>query len=143
MSGLILAACTRSAFAADGCSGDKPWVAVSGDLPAAFADAVRSDLRAGLAPSSIDVCRDDASSATEALARVSIAPVAGGDARYNLEVTDSVTRKRVERQLSLEIVRRLHAANVPFLAGTDTPAGVAVTPGISLHGRTFTYWSKQ
>ena len=33
----------------------------------------------------------------------------------------------------LEIVRRLHAANVPFLAGTDTPAGVAVTPGISLH----------
>jgi hypothetical protein len=102
LSGLILAACTRSAFAADGCSGDKPWVAVSGDLPAAFADAVRSDLRAGLAPSSIDVCRDDASSATEALARVSIAPVAGGDARYNLEVTDSVTRKRVERQLSLE-----------------------------------------
>ena len=26
---------------------------------------------------------------------------------------------------------RLHAAGVPFLAGTDTPAGVDVTPGIS------------
>ena len=33
----------------------------------------------------------------------------------------------------LEIVRKLHAANVPFLAGTDTPAGVDVLPGISLH----------
>jgi len=33
----------------------------------------------------------------------------------------------------LDIVRRLHAAGVPFLAGTDTPAGVDVLPGISLH----------
>jgi imidazolonepropionase-like amidohydrolase len=33
----------------------------------------------------------------------------------------------------LEIVRKLHEANVPFLAGTDTPAGVDVIPGISLH----------
>jgi imidazolonepropionase-like amidohydrolase len=33
----------------------------------------------------------------------------------------------------LEIVRRLHAAGVPFLAGTDTPAGVDVIPGVSLH----------
>lgn len=33
----------------------------------------------------------------------------------------------------LGIVKRLHAANVPFLAGTDTPAGVDVIPGISLH----------
>jgi imidazolonepropionase-like amidohydrolase len=33
----------------------------------------------------------------------------------------------------LEIVRKLHAAGVPFLAGTDTPAGVDVIPGISLH----------
>ena len=28
---------------------------------------------------------------------------------------------------------KLHAAGVPLLAGTDTPAGVDVTPGISLH----------
>ena len=33
----------------------------------------------------------------------------------------------------LDIVRKLHAASVPFLAGTDTPAGVDVIPGISLH----------
>ena len=33
----------------------------------------------------------------------------------------------------LDIVRKLHAANVPFLAGTDTPAGLDVLPGISLH----------
>jgi imidazolonepropionase-like amidohydrolase len=33
----------------------------------------------------------------------------------------------------LGIVRRMHAAGIPFLAGTDTPAGVDVIPGISLH----------
>ncbi|MEP6494968.1 MAG: amidohydrolase family protein [bacterium] len=33
----------------------------------------------------------------------------------------------------LDIVRKMHAAQVPFLAGTDTPAGVDVLPGISLH----------
>lgn len=42
-----------------------------------------------------------------------------------------VREKFVEHELG--IVRRLHAANVPFLAGTDTPAGVDVLPGISLH----------
>jgi imidazolonepropionase-like amidohydrolase len=43
----------------------------------------------------------------------------------------AVRQRFVEHEL--EIVRRLHAAGVPFLAGTDTPAGVDVTPGISLH----------
>jgi imidazolonepropionase-like amidohydrolase len=33
----------------------------------------------------------------------------------------------------LEIVRRLQRAGIPFLAGTDTPAGVGVMPGFSLH----------
>jgi len=33
----------------------------------------------------------------------------------------------------LDIMRKLHAAKVPFLAGTDAPAGVDVLPGISLH----------
>jgi imidazolonepropionase-like amidohydrolase len=33
----------------------------------------------------------------------------------------------------LAIMRKLHAANVPFLAGTDTPAGIDVLPGVSLH----------
>ena len=33
----------------------------------------------------------------------------------------------------LGIVQRLQTAGVPFLAGTDTPAGVDVLPGFSLH----------
>jgi imidazolonepropionase-like amidohydrolase len=33
----------------------------------------------------------------------------------------------------LDMIRKLHAASVPFLAGTDTPAGVDVIPGVSLH----------
>ncbi len=33
----------------------------------------------------------------------------------------------------LDLVRKLRSAGVPFLAGTDTPAGVDVIPGISLH----------
>ena len=33
----------------------------------------------------------------------------------------------------LNIVRRLHAAGIGFLAGTDTPAGVDLIPGASLH----------
>lgn len=42
-----------------------------------------------------------------------------------------VRRRFVDHEL--DIVRKLHAAGVQFLAGTDTPAGVDVTPGISLH----------
>jgi imidazolonepropionase-like amidohydrolase len=42
-----------------------------------------------------------------------------------------VRRRFVDHELA--VVRTLHAAGVPFLAGTDTPAGVGVTPGISLH----------
>ena len=33
----------------------------------------------------------------------------------------------------LEIVQLLHKAGVPFLAGTDTPPGVYIFPGFSLH----------
>jgi imidazolonepropionase-like amidohydrolase len=42
-----------------------------------------------------------------------------------------VREKFVFREL--EIVKRLHEAGVPFLAGTDTPVGVDVLPGFSLH----------
>jgi imidazolonepropionase-like amidohydrolase len=42
-----------------------------------------------------------------------------------------VREKFVEHEL--EIVRKLQAAGVPLLAGTDTPAGVDVIPGVSLH----------
>jgi imidazolonepropionase-like amidohydrolase len=42
------------------------------------------------------------------------------------------TRKKfIEREL--EFVQLLHKAGVPFLAGTDTPPGVYIFPGFSLH----------
>ena len=47
--------------------------------------------------------------------------------------TDPLAVRRQFVDHELEIVRKLHLAGVPFLAGTDTPAGVGVTPGISLH----------
>jgi imidazolonepropionase-like amidohydrolase len=45
---------------------------------------------------------------------------------------DLATRKRfIEKEL--EVVQLLHKAGVEFLAGTDTPAGVYIFPGFSLH----------
>jgi imidazolonepropionase-like amidohydrolase len=42
------------------------------------------------------------------------------------------TRKRfVEKEL--EVVNAMHHAGIPFLAGTDTPPGVNIFPGFSLH----------
>jgi imidazolonepropionase-like amidohydrolase len=58
--------------------------------------------------------------------------------RFTQEITagygtdDLATRKRfIEKEL--EVVQMLHKAGVPFLAGTDTPAGVHIFPGFSLH----------
>jgi imidazolonepropionase-like amidohydrolase len=45
---------------------------------------------------------------------------------------DLAIRKRfLEKEL--EVVGMLHRTGVPFLAGTDTPAGVYIFPGYSLH----------
>lgn len=84
------------------CSGEKPWVAVVGRVSAALANSVRSDLRAGLAPSNIDVCESVPDAAPQPLARVLIAEVEPARARYSVDVTDSVTQKRVGRDLALE-----------------------------------------
>jgi imidazolonepropionase-like amidohydrolase len=58
--------------------------------------------------------------------------------RFTEEITqgygtdDLATRKKfIEKEL--EVVGLLHTAGVPFLAGTDTPAGVHIFPGYSLH----------
>ena len=58
--------------------------------------------------------------------------------RFTEEITqgygadDLAIRKRfVEKEL--EVVGMLHKAGVSFLAGTDTPAGVQIFPGYSLH----------
>jgi imidazolonepropionase-like amidohydrolase len=42
-----------------------------------------------------------------------------------------VRQKFVEHEL--DMVKKLQMAGVPFIAGTDTPAGVDVLPGFSLH----------
>jgi hypothetical protein len=43
----------------------------------------------------------------------------------------AVRKKFIEKEL--EVVELLHKTGVPFLAGTDTPPGVYVFPGFSLH----------
>jgi imidazolonepropionase-like amidohydrolase len=45
---------------------------------------------------------------------------------------DLETRQRFVAK-ELEVVRAMHRASMPFLAGTDTAAGVYVFPGFSLH----------
>ena len=45
---------------------------------------------------------------------------------------DLATRKKFLDK-ELEVVGMLHKAGVPFLAGTDTPPGVYIFPGFSLH----------
>src|SRR5690242_2350032 len=52
--------------------------------------------------------------------------------RQGYGTDDIATRKKfIEKEL--EVVRMLHKAGVEFLAGTDTPAGVHIFPGFSLH----------
>ncbi len=47
--------------------------------------------------------------------------------------TDPLTIREQFVGHELDIVSKLKSAGVPFLAGTDTPAGVDVIPGFSLH----------
>ncbi|HEX2874111.1 MAG TPA: hypothetical protein VHP33_22805 [Polyangiaceae bacterium] len=84
------------------CSGEKPWVSVAGQVPESFAHAVRSELRAGLAPGDIEVCQAGPAGAPEPLARVVIAQVEAARARYSVDVIDSVTEKRLGRDLQLD-----------------------------------------
>lgn len=51
---------------------------------------------------------------------------------HDFNIDDLATRKRfVEKEL--EVVNAMHRAGVSFLAGTDTPPGVYIFPGFSLH----------
>jgi Amidohydrolase family len=47
--------------------------------------------------------------------------------------TDPLPVRERFTQMELEIVNKMRLAGVPFLAGTDTAAGVHVFPGFSLH----------
>jgi imidazolonepropionase-like amidohydrolase len=55
-----------------------------------------------------------------------------GEITQGYATDDLATRKKfIEKEL--EVVGMLHKAGVPFLAGTDTPPGVYIFPGFSLH----------
>jgi imidazolonepropionase-like amidohydrolase len=47
--------------------------------------------------------------------------------------TDNLLTRRRFIDKELEVVKAMHGAGIPFLAGTDTPPGVYVFPGFSLH----------
>jgi imidazolonepropionase-like amidohydrolase len=47
--------------------------------------------------------------------------------------TDPLAQRKRFTQMELEMTNRMHRAGVPFMAGTDTAAGVHVFPGFSLH----------
>jgi len=47
--------------------------------------------------------------------------------------TDDLASRKKFIEKELEVVQLLHKAGVPFLAGTDTPPGVYIFPGFSLH----------
>jgi len=46
---------------------------------------------------------------------------------------DDIAARKKFIAKELEVVQMLHSAGVPFLAGTDTPPGVYIFPGFSLH----------
>ncbi len=55
-----------------------------------------------------------------------------GQIMHEFNTDDLATRKRfVEKEL--QVVNAMHRAGIPFLAGTDTPPGVYIFPGFSLH----------
>jgi imidazolonepropionase-like amidohydrolase len=57
--------------------------------------------------------------------------------RFETEIkrdnTDDLATRRRFVDKELEVVKAMHNAGIPFLAGTDTPPGVYVFPGFSLH----------
>jgi imidazolonepropionase-like amidohydrolase len=59
-------------------------------------------------------------------------PVFTEDILKNMDTDPLPVRKRFV-QMELEMTLAMHRAGVPFMAGTDTAAGVHVFPGFSLH----------
>ena len=51
---------------------------------------------------------------------------------HDFNTDDLATRKAFVAK-ELEVVNEMHRAGIPFLAGTDTPPGVYIFPGFSLH----------
>jgi imidazolonepropionase-like amidohydrolase len=55
-----------------------------------------------------------------------------GEIEHDFNTDDLATRKAFIAK-ELEVVNEMHRAGVQFLAGTDTPPGVYIFPGFSLH----------
>lgn len=101
--GMLLARSARAEAAA--CGVDRPWVLMQlSELDAEFGARIISDLRAGLAPSRIDACVPEALERKAPLATVRIASLPGRDLVYSIDVSDSVTEKRIGRDIDLRHV---------------------------------------
>ena len=59
-------------------------------------------------------------------------PMFTKDILKDMDTDPALVRERFTH-MELEMANRMHKAGVPFLAGTDTAAGVHVFPGFSLH----------
>jgi imidazolonepropionase-like amidohydrolase len=55
-----------------------------------------------------------------------------GQIEHEFNTDDLPTRMRFV-QKELDVVNTMHKAGIPFLAGTDTPPGIFILPGFSLH----------
>jgi hypothetical protein len=85
----------------------KPWVSVAfadGRWPAALTASVLGDLRVGLARHGIDACPDGAGPSHPRLAAVRIAWLGEPRVVVTVEIQDSVTKKRVSRDVDLSAV---------------------------------------
>jgi imidazolonepropionase-like amidohydrolase len=54
-------------------------------------------------------------------------------ARNSIRGFNPLPQRKEAVMRDLDMVRRLHEAGVPFLAGTDAPAGIALIPGFTVH----------
>lgn len=110
----MLAPCLPALAHARCGSDERPWVGVAfsgGDWPRDFQRAVLEDFRAGLQSDSIDVCREGDGPPKPAVATVRISNGASANVDVSVDVKDTVTEKRVGRDVDLS---RVPADGRPF-----------------------------
>lgn len=102
--GTLLACLSATpARAASSCDGSRPWVQVvfeRGEWTSGFERAVLNDLDAGLLARGIAAC-DSSSGERPPSAVVTLTGQAGSDVNLSVEVSDTVTHKRVGRDVDL------------------------------------------
>lgn len=105
----MLALLLASAAAAEPRCGQtsRPWVSLTFSehaWPAGFERAVLQDFQAGLAAHSIDVCQGSPGSQRAAVAVVQVSARGGTSVGVSVDLRDSVTEKRVGRDIDLSLV---------------------------------------